>query len=114
MTIVWGKTQKIEFDGPYSIQEWEPSEKGGIYCIMKRGSKERSYIILYFGESENLAKRILDKLHQAYPCWLKEAGSENNLFLGVYLMPNSSKEEREKIENDLIEDYKPVCNEDLN
>lgn len=114
MTIVWGKTQKIEFDGPYSILKWEPSEKGGIYCIMKEGSKKGYYVIIYFGGSENLAERISDKSHQAYSCWLKEVGSENNLFLGVYLMPNSSKEEREKIENDLIEDYKPVCNKDLN
>lgn len=110
MTITWGK---ISFDGPYPITKWDPPFRAAIYAIMIKPeptSKPTTYRIIYFGESGNLSERGFYKSHHAYSCWIKQAGSESNLFIGVHQMPNSTQEVREKVEQKLISDYNPVCN----
>ncbi len=110
MTITFGKTTKIEFDGPNSITQWNPPFRAAIYVIMVPGSKEGFYKPIYFGESGNLSERGFYKSHHAYSCWIKQAGSESNLFIGVHQMPNSTQEDRERVEQKLISDHNPVCN----
>ena len=103
----------IDFDGPYSIVNWKPPFRAAVYAIMMKPNprnKPDTYRILYFGQSSNLSERGFFRSHQKYICCIDEAGDESNLYIGIYLMPNSSEEERNEIEDKLIYEYQPVCN----
>ena len=114
MTIYFGKDpRRYKFEGPYSIKEWEPPYRAAIYSIMMRPdpkNKPNTFRVLYFGESSNLSERGLIKDHHKYECFVKHAGSEDNLYIAVYLMPESTQDERRKIEQYLISVYNPPCN----
>ena len=110
MTIVWGKSKKISFEGPFEITKWDPPFRAAVYVIMVKGEKEGYYRLIYVGESSNLSERGFYKSHHAYNCWIRIAGSESNLFIGVHKMPESTQEDRTKIEQQLISEYNPTCN----
>lgn len=110
MSITWGN---VNFDGPYPITNWDPPYRAAVYAIMMKPeprNKPDTYRILYFGESSNLSERGFYRSHHKYGCWIKEAGSESNLFIGIHLMPNSTVSERQNIETALVNQYNPVCN----
>lgn len=115
MTIKWGRTIEIEFDGPISMEEWTPPRCATIYAIMiKPDSRNRpnTFRIIYFGESENLSERGFYNSHHKYSCWHENASEINSdIFIGIYRMPNSTEERRKEIERSLINDYNPVCND---
>jgi hypothetical protein len=110
MSITWGN---MSFDGPYSITNCDPPYRAAVYAIMMKPqprNKPDTYRILYFGESSNLSERGFYRSHHKYDCWIKQAGSESNLYIGIHLMPNSTVSERQNIETALIKQYNPVCN----
>ena len=111
MTITWGKSREISFDGPHEITSWNPPYRAAVYVIMIPGDKEGYYKLIYVGESSNLSERGFYKSHHAYGCWIKQVGSGSNLFIGIHQMLNSTQEERTKIEQQLISDYNPSCND---
>jgi len=100
------------FTDPVSAASWDPPYRSGIYAILTPDSsiKPKPYRVLYFGESENMSDRGFWKGHHRYRCFISEAASESNLNIAVYLMPNSTSEERRKIEQKLVNDYDPPCN----
>lgn len=49
------------------------------------------------------------KPHHKYSSFLKNAGSELNLYIGIHVMPNKNTEEREAVETQLLEKYNPEC-----
>jgi len=107
------KCGDVEFEGPYKITDWDPPFRAGIYSIMYKKNpktKPNTYSILYFGESGNLDDRGFFQSHHKYNCWIEYAGTEENLFIGIHLMPNSTEEKRRRIESDLINEYRPACN----
>jgi hypothetical protein len=110
MVIKWGKSERIIFDGPYRITTWNPPYKAAVYTIMIPDDEEGYFRLIYVGESSNLSERGFYKNHHAYNCWIKHAGNESNLFIGIHQMPQSTKEQRTKIEQQLISEYNPSCN----
>jgi hypothetical protein len=111
MSITWGD---VSFEGPYSITNWNPPYRAAVYAIMMKPdsrSKLNTYRILYFGESGNLSDRGFYRSHHKYNCWIRNAGSDDNLYIGIHPMPNSTDEERKRIEAALIARYNPVCND---
>jgi len=110
MTIKLGKNKEFEFSGPEQLIYWKPQYKAGIYAIFKKSDEAGKYNVLYIGESENLSDRGFS-FHHARSCWIRKAGSESGVFVGIYLMPNSTANQRMLVEKKLIEYYEPVCNE---
>ena len=109
MSIKWGD---IDFNGPNLITNWDPPYCAAVYAIMMKPypkNKPRTYRILYFGESGNLSDRGFYKSHHKYECWIKYADSEQNLYIGVYLMHKSTDDERRKVESELINQYSSHC-----
>lgn len=100
------------FSEPEPIIFWEPPNRAGIYAIMTFDpmARPRPFRVIYFGESGNLSERGFLRSHHRYLCWLTQSGSENNLYISVYLMPNSAPQQRRIIESLLINEYKPSCN----
>jgi len=108
MRIIWGD---ISFDGPYRITDWDPPYRAAVYAIMyKRAISEELYTLIYIGESGNLDERGFYLSHHKYNCWLSYAGSDDNIYIGIHLMPNSTDEERRLVERDLINRLEPACN----
>ena len=111
MSIKWGN---INFEGPYPITSWNPPYRAALYAIMIKPNLQNqpsTYRIIYFGESGNLADRGFYRSHHKFQCWLNQAGSEYNIYIGIYRMPNSTSEQRRTIESSLINQYNPVCND---
>lgn len=104
----------VKFDGPYPITQWDPPYRAAVYSIMIKPdptNKPDTYRIIYFGESGNLSERGFYKVHHKYQCWLQQAKSESNIYIGIYKMPESTQEQRTEVEQKLITQYKPVCND---
>jgi hypothetical protein len=110
MNIKW--MDKI-FEGPFTIKYWEPQKSPVIYSIMIKPDPKKaptSFRILYFGHTSKISDIHLLQKHKKFDCWENAAGSKDNLFVGFYPMPDSSRKEREKITAELIDRYKPICN----
>ncbi len=109
MTIQYGN---YVFSEPVQIDNWTPTYRAGIYAILKPGRSvsPKPFAVLYFGESGNLFDRGFFRAHHRYLCWLREAGLERNLYIAVYLMPDSTPDQRRAVESALISQYGPICN----
>ncbi|MFA5480455.1 MAG: hypothetical protein WC337_10570 [Candidatus Muiribacteriota bacterium] len=111
--IQWGKIYPTKFENIVKLEKFDPSYRAGLYVIMAhKGNGENgisSFRVLYFGQSKNLSERGFPKNHTSYDCWVSQAEG-CPLYVATHLMPNSTKENREKLEYSLINDYNLVCN----
>lgn len=109
MSIVYSN---YTFSEPVFLSNWNPPYEAGIYVILKYDSsfKPKPYKALYFGQSSNMSERGFSS-HHARSCWIRNAGSEDKLYIATYLIPNSKEPERLKVESKLIADYQPLCNQ---
>lgn len=109
MTIKYGD---VVFEGPYHANEWEPPCRAAVYVIAipDKTWTPKGYRPVYFGESGNLSDRGFWRSHHRYRCFIGEAGSESNLYVGIHRMPDSTEDQRRKVEQTLVEKYKPKCN----
>ena len=58
-----------------------------------------------------LKHRIFLQKNDQFKCWLSYAGKEENLYLSIYPMWESSQPERNQLVKKIIAMYKPICNE---
>jgi len=97
-----------EFLGPVKLSEWGPPMDEVVYTIMARNKD--TFKIIYVDQSEKTKELDYFTKNDKFKCWLDNAGSENNLYLSIYLMTDSEEIERKKIVDKAIEKYKPICN----
>ena len=110
MSIVW---DNYEFDGPWSLNTWNPLYRAGVYAIMCKPdplTQPDMYQIIYFGQTKNYTKRGFPSKHQSSLCWINQAGNQLNLYVGVYRMPKSTRDQRRLVESELIHIFRPACN----
>ena len=67
--------------------------------------------MIYVGESDKTEARDFFIKNDQFKCWLSYAGKEENLYLSIYPMWESSGSERSQLVRKIISKYKPVCNE---
>jgi hypothetical protein len=102
------------FDGPYKLDTWEAPRQSGVYAVLHKMTSEAgriTYVIDYCGQGRNLSS------YRGYP-WIQHrlkrlaahTGSRENIYIAVFLMPESSKKERQKIEEALLETFNPYFN----
>jgi hypothetical protein len=109
----------VEFEeGPKPILSWEPPYRAGLYAVMRPHKTESdSFVVLYIGESGNLSERGFLRNHHKYPCWKTKAGSDENLYIAIHKMPDSTENDRRRVEALVIRkyeekhDHKPKCND---
>ena len=58
-----------------------------------------------------LKHRIFFTKNDQFKCWLSYAGKEENLYLSIYPMWESSQPERNQLVKKIIARYRPICNE---
>ena len=97
-----------EFLGPIKLSEWGPPMEEIVYVLFSR--IKDAFSILYVGESDKTNESDFFTKNEKFKCWVSHAGSYENLYLAIYTMWNSQKEEREQIVKKTITKYKPVCN----
>ena len=97
-----------EFLGPIKLADWGPPMDEVVYVIFSRDKD--AFNVIYVGNSEKTNELDFFIKNEKFKCWISNAGSEDNLYLSIYLMPNSDEKDREKIVSKAIAHYKPVCN----
>lgn len=97
-----------EFLGPIKLSEWGPPMEEVVYVIFSR--TKDTFNVIYVNEAEKTDKADFFIKNEKFKCWASHAGSEQNLYLSIYPMWGSEKEERQKIVNKAIARYNPVCN----
>ena len=101
------------FDEPTPFGKWQPPKQPCIYAVLAHDPKvkPKPYLVLFFGECENLSDQTFFRSHIKYSCWTKQTGSEKNLFITQLKMPDAEALIRKKTLNTLIQKFQPVCNE---
>ncbi len=102
------------FEGPVKLNEWQPENMAAVYTVMKKSAADidsEIYKIIFCGEGRSLAGiSRYPWIEQRIKRLAEHAGSADNLYIAVYLMPGSSKLDRQKIETKLIKKFKPYFN----
>lgn len=83
----------------------------GIYAILVRDESftPRPFQVLYFGESDRIARRVTAQ-HESYGAWVGQArGAE--LYVAFYNTAGTPSRQRKELEKLLTQDYNPPCNE---
>lgn len=110
MAINWGN---LKFEPIEQLSTWDPPTFGGIYAITFKKdpvNKPEEHTVLYFGETNNFAKRGINDTHHKYICW-KSHAKQSELYVSVASVFTDSM--RKNGEEQLISKYKPVCNEEF-
>ena len=97
-----------EFLGPIKLAEWGPPMDEVIFVILAR--EKDIFNVIYVEQSEKTNQNDFFTKNEKFKCWLTHAGSEKNLYLSIYLMPNSDEKDRQRIVTKAISHYKPICN----
>lgn len=103
----------FDFDGPYPLDRWTPPHEQGVYALLQRTEAPDhtvAYTPVYFGQVDDLAACDLRTEHPRSACWTKEAGSRENLYIGIHYMPGATEFLRHMVEDTLLAQYHPVCN----
>jgi hypothetical protein len=96
----------IVFDGPYLLSNWDAIGGAGVYCILyKQGG---SWNLAFVGETGNLDDSI--RSHHKRDCWIDKAGSESELYIAIYPIPDSTVRQRQRIETRIKIENEPPCN----
>ena len=66
--------------------------------------------MIYVGESDKTEARDFFIKNEQFKCWMSYAGREDNLYLSIYPMWESSKPQRNQLVKKILVRYKPVCN----
>ena len=98
-----------EFLGPIKLSEWGPPMEGVVYVIFSR--KKDVFNMLYVGETEKTEAGDFFTKNEQFKCCLSNAGGENNLYLSIYPMWESSQSARKQLVRKIADKYKPICNQ---
>ena len=99
---------QYEFLGPISLDEWGPPMEKLIYLIMGR-DKDR-FNIIYVGDCEKTEDKAFFIQHSRFKCWTKESGSDQNLYVAILPLFESTSDYRKNVLSKIITRYKPACN----
>jgi len=80
-----------------------------VYIIFSKNKDV--FNMIYVAESDKTEARDFFKKNDQFKCWMSYAGKEENLYLSIYPMWESSQPERNQLVKKIITRYKPVCNE---
>ena len=97
-----------EFLGPIKLADWGPPMSEVVFVILARNKD--TFKIIYIDQLEKTNETDFFTNNKKFKCWLTYAGSEDNLYLSIYPMAGSDKEERQRIVKKALEQYKPICN----
>jgi hypothetical protein len=83
--------------------------EGVVYIIFSKNKDV--FNMLYVGETGKTDAGDFFTKNAQFKCWLSHSGNEENLYLSIYPMWESSESQRKQLENKIISKYKPICNQ---
>lgn len=102
------------FTQPKKFEEDILPDTAGVFAIFKKVGEEDGTTkleVLYCGQSNNISSILsYTWIRSRERQMVNEAGSKENIFISYCAMPESTRGERLKKENDIIEQYKPLFN----
>lgn len=106
----------LEFTEPEPLLTSRPPAKRVLYAFLVEDLRwtPRPFRPPYFGQTRESAQRGFPFQHHAVRKWLARGESIRSLWIAWRAMPYSFEHEREAIEDQLIEQYKPELNDRLN
>lgn len=75
---------------------------GGVYMILRKTDQNGNHAVLYIGQTGDLSERF--DHHHKKPCF------DRNRKTHIAVLAESAELNRLNIENDLIRNYNPSCN----
>ncbi len=102
------------FEGPFRLDSWEAPKQSGVYAVMHKKDPENGpgiFIIDYCGQGRDLSLyRGYPWIHHRMKRLISRTGSSENVYIAVFLMPDSSIQERRQIEKALLRTFDPYFN----
>ncbi len=94
------------------ILEFKGYSDAGVYAIIEYDEKfgPYPYKVIHYGKASNFPMPGFFTYHPKYHRWIREADPQD-LFISIYTMLKSSKQQRKAVLADLLSSYKPVCND---
>lgn len=108
--------EQLPFLGPFPLS-WKLPQLSGVYAVLCRQSPLRApflYTVIYVGQSANLAERGFPRNHHAFRRWLNVSRGMNNLFIAILPTDNLTDQERQAVEQRMIQTNNPTCNRSMN
>jgi hypothetical protein len=98
--------------GPIPVTDWEPSGEAGVYAVLHKPDPDSAiYAVDYCGESDRLRSyRSSPWIRQKQGRLIARAGSPDNIYIIIIVLPESSNAERRRIERALRDEYEPFFN----
>jgi len=98
-----------EFLGPIKLSEWGPPMEAVVYIIFSKNKDV--FNMLYVAETGKTEAEDFFTKNAQFKCWLSHAGNEENLYLSIYPMWESSESERLQLAQKIVNKYEPICNQ---
>jgi len=100
--------------GPLPVESWKPSGEPGVYMVLHKHESDAatdSFALDYCGESDRLRSfRGSPWIRQRAGRLIARAGSRENIYIIVIVLPDSPNALRRRIERDIRNDYQPYFN----
>ena len=100
---------QYEFLGPIGLSEWGPPMDKVVYIIFTKNKEV--FNMLYVGESDKTEKLDFFIKNPKFKCWISHAGNEENIYLSIYPMWESSESELLQLAQKIVNKYEPICNQ---
>tara|TARA_Y100000815_G_scaffold268106_1_gene288599 strand:+ start:68 stop:451 length:384 start_codon:yes stop_codon:yes gene_type:complete len=100
---------QYEFLGPIGLSEWGPPMDKVVYIIFTKNKEV--FNMLYVGESDKTEELDFFTKNPKFKCWISHAGNEENIYLSIYPMWESSESERLQLAQKIVNKYGPICNQ---
>jgi len=112
MSISWGLKERFKFTTAGSLAHWDPPPVAGIYAITCKQNRDRpkAHSILFVGAAEDFSREAREQNVQVIDAWKTSGQDLSELFVFVHPMPGSSRGERQKVQEQLVSEYRPQCN----
>lgn len=95
------------------LQDWAPLTTPALFAVTYQrdpNNKPKGHTVLYFGETENMARHASSIRDNMSELWSREGGGPEDLFIFVRMMDGSSTQERSRIVENLVMEYQPQAN----
>lgn len=103
-----------EIEGPFALAEWGQNDTPGIFALLHKPDPENrpdTYVIDYMGDTVSAGNDYAAWVELNRETILSRAGSEDNIYIAVYHMPDSSESYRTRVAGFFIHKHKPYFND---
>ncbi len=112
MSISWGKKDRFKFNAVGSLSNWDPRSVAAVYAITCKldPEKPKAHTVLYFGQVEDMSRDAPELNRQVIEAWTQSGHDIHDLLVFTHEMPLSTSNQRSRIQEQLISEYRPQCN----